>query len=265
MKRPISKPATLPDTLEQRLSSYALAASAAGVGMLALGQAADAEIVYTKANVLIRPGTYFRLDVNHDGFADFTISNATYFRRANRYSTVWDWVYVWGRQISKGNYNAVVATQPVGFAADLPPNAHVGKRRTFGVDYAQPMANCEFQFSTIGGSRSGRLGPWKNVQSRYLGLRFSVAGQTHYGWARLNVKFGNKCSSLVTLTGYAYETIPGKAILAGATKGPDEVEPSASLNTPAPEPGTLCMLALGAPGLAIWRREESAVAVPQRN
>src|SRR5580693_5813065 len=35
-----------------------------------------------------------------------------------------------------------------------------------------------------------------------------------------------------TLTGYAYETIPGKAIIAGATKGPDDGEPSASFTTP---------------------------------
>ena len=60
-----------------------------------------------------------------------------------------------------------------------------------------------------------------------------------------------------TLTGYAYETIPGKAIIAGATKGPDDAEPTASLKAPTPAPATLGMLALGAPGLSIWRREES--------
>jgi hypothetical protein len=47
-------------------------------------------------------------------------------------------------------------------------------------------------------------------------------------------------------------------ISAGVTKGPDDVEPTASLNTHATEPATLGMLALGAPGLSIWRREETA-------
>jgi len=67
-----------------------------------------------------------------------------------------------------------------------------------------------------------------------------------------------------TLTGYAYETIPGKAIIAGKTKGSDDVEPTA-LNRPALQPATLGVLALGAPGSAIWRREKSVVDTHGRN
>jgi hypothetical protein len=63
---------------------------------------------------------------------------------------------------------------------------------------------------------------------------------------------------MATLTGYAYETIAGKAIKAGQTKSPDDtsIEASnASLNAPTPQAATLGMLALGAPALSIWRRE----------
>jgi hypothetical protein len=66
-----------------------------------------------------------------------------------------------------------------------------------------------------------------------------------------------------TLTGYAYETIPGKLIIAGATKGPDDAEPAASLNTPIPIPATLGPLAMGAPGLSIWRRKETQEVIWQ--
>ena len=59
-----------------------------------------------------------------------------------------------------------------------------------------------------------------------------------------------------TLTGYANETIPGKSVIAGQTKGPD-AERDASLHTHTPEPATSGMLAIGAPGLSSWRREES--------
>jgi len=62
-----------------------------------------------------------------------------------------------------------------------------------------------------------------------------------------------------TLTGYAYETIANNAIIAGKTKGPDDAEPTAS-DTHTPEPVMLGALALGAPGLFIWRREESVAA-----
>ena len=89
---------------------------------------------------------------------------------------------------------------------------------------------------------------------RYLGLKFVIKGQIHYGWARLHVHWHPPQIS-ATLTGYAYEAIPNKAIIAGATKGPDDAEPAASLNPPTPVPATLGALAMGAPGLSIWRRE----------
>ena len=61
---------------------------------------------------------------------------------------------------------------------------------------------------------------------------------------------------VATLTGYAYETVPNKAIIVGQTKGP-----SASLRNPSDvlDPAsapTLGMLALGAPSLDSWRRNE---------
>jgi hypothetical protein len=66
-------------------------------------------------------------------------------------------------------------------------------------------------------------GPWVDVTRRYLGLKFSIGGQTHYGWARLNVvtftglfKSGG---TYAVLTGYAYETVPNTPIVTGKTKG----------------------------------------------
>ena len=50
---------------------YALAASAAGLGVLALSQPADAKIVYTKTHHVIRLGQHYDLDLNRDGITDF--------------------------------------------------------------------------------------------------------------------------------------------------------------------------------------------------
>jgi hypothetical protein len=60
------------------------------------------------------------------------------------------------------------------------------------------------------------------------------------------------------LLGYAYETIAGKTIIAGATSGPQDAEPAASHNLHTPEPATLGALAMGSSALAVWRREECA-------
>src|SRR5580692_12210999 len=81
--------AELSKSLHQGLNTYALAASAAGVGMLALVQPAEAKIVYTPANVYIR--CCFQLvplDVNHDGVNDFAFSNGTHSPGDRFYSSL---------------------------------------------------------------------------------------------------------------------------------------------------------------------------------
>jgi hypothetical protein len=132
------------------------------------------------------------------------------------------------------------------------------------------MAKCQRNETS-----SGIYGQWANggkgVKYRYLGLLFIIKGKVHFGWARLNVFFSKgRVVGLFsgTLTGYAYETIPGKAIITGRTKGPDnewgkeDFLPGASVANPIPDtrqPASLGMLALGAQGVPVWRRKESAL------
>ena len=76
---PRRKTVKLPDSFHQRLNMYALAAGAAGVGMLALTQHAEAKIVYTKTHHVIGRNSSFALDLNHDGTIDFQLGY--YYRR----------------------------------------------------------------------------------------------------------------------------------------------------------------------------------------
>ncbi len=246
------KTANLSESIHQQLNMYALAASAAGVGVLALAQPCEAKIIYTKANHIIGLNQTYRLDLNHDGIADFVLTDF--------FST-----FSMGMGFSAGSLNVspkrsaneVWAEKPhcrseVLCAAALPKGAKIGSKGSFRPDYpaGEVMASTTAEFGPHGGS-------WFNI-TRYLGLKFVIKGKTHFGWARLAVKVQD-FRITATLTGYAYETIPGKAIIAGATKGPDDGEPTASVSTFTPKPATLGALAMGAPGLSIWRREESAL------
>jgi hypothetical protein len=70
------KTARTSDSLHRQLNMYALAAGAAGVGALALAQAAEAKIVYTPANLkIVQNGGLITFDLNHDGVADFGLSD----------------------------------------------------------------------------------------------------------------------------------------------------------------------------------------------
>jgi hypothetical protein len=112
-------------------------------------------------------------------------------------------------------------------------------------------------------------GSWLEVSNRYLGLSFKIDGQVHYGWARLSTKSSQGSRIVALLTGYAYEMEPNKPIIAGDTGGvaddaadhelqpqfvPASGVPPKDLLKLAPSLGAL---ASGAPGLAIWRREDS--------
>jgi hypothetical protein len=243
--------ASLSESIHHQLNMYALAASAAGVGALALAQPSEAKIVYTPAHRVIGVNSSYDLDLNHDGIADFIFSNT--ISCISGYCTY---------RLSLDG--AVAANRVVGyyhgtqvFFSALKRGARIGPRAPFKRYFGSMV-------EVIRTARSHVVGPWANTKSRYLGVKFDIKGKTHYGWARFNVTV-QKTKIVPVLTGYAFETIPGKAIIAGATKGPDDGEPTASFNTHTPEPATLAKLALGAPTLAIWRREESVIAASKPN
>jgi hypothetical protein len=233
----------LASSLEHRLSGYALAASAAGVGVLALAQPADAKIVYTKANVQIGYGLlhFYKLDLNDDGHTDISFSfSSTCKRRCS--STRYETLFVAPRR------NAVAES-----GHPLRRGTKIGRNQRFNTDtqtMLQVMGSCS---RTTQGGYTCRThsvsGGWLNVTDHYVGLKFSIHGKTHYGWARFNVLCSPKTGINATLTGYAYETIPNKPIIAGKTKGPDVI----TLQAP-----NLGHLARGASAIPAWRGVKSA-------
>lgn len=243
-------------SLEKRLLTYAAAASAAGVGILASGQVAEAKIIYTPANKHIYVnGSIVDLDLNHDGITDVFFKAVYYHTGKETGGSLW---------LAPGSHSGgavKVASFHLYWAAALPKGHNVGPREQFLAGTAEEPMAIGNSVSTLG-SYSG--GPWRSPAKRgYIGLKFAIKGKLHFGWVRVERVASKKFAYPAVITGYAYETIPGKAIVAGQTKGPDDdVEinnPDASLIHPIPairQPVTLGALALGAPGLAIWRRKE---------
>jgi hypothetical protein len=247
---------------------YALAAGAAGVSMLAMAQQSDAKVIYTPAHVTLQVGKPLPMDLNHDGVVDFFLFHYRVFSGGYKLlacqSTFTFGVH--GVECTSGgkNYHNVFRADLHGWGADLRPGANINSGARFTA-HAASLGN------VVGGRSFTSVwrGPWvrngKGVKNRYLGVKFKIRGRFHYGWARLTVT-KEKGNFTATLTGYAYETIPGKGIIAGQTKGKDEIDDTIGQATPAartaptPNPATLGALALGAPGLSIWRREESPLS-----
>jgi len=236
----------LPQSTHQRLNMYALAAGAAGVSVLALAPPADAKIIYTPAHVsILGPRGLYKLDLNHDGITDFSIANTTNF---NTDQAFWDLL----ARSPQGN--EIVGTFVYrGFPASAHAFLAGGKIGTGDPFFPEQVKLASFYY---GGGGDSAHGNWVNVTDRYLGLKFQIAGQTHYGWARFTVKVTNNPINIYAeLTGYAYETVPNTPIIAGKTSGADVEEMPEALNAPSPALATLGMLAMGSPALSIWRRE----------
>jgi hypothetical protein len=225
--------------LENQVTAYIAAAGAASVSLLALASSAEAKVVYTPTNVNVQYGT--TIDLNNDGTPDFRFNEFIMYH--SQRLTIQPAVAGNGIRFNGAGAACGFFGVPVGPGETFGTNTSYFKNGVFVAGF--------FQYS-----HSSFHGPFANAVNRYLGLKFLIDGQVHFGWARLTIQ-NNVIGAL--MTGYAYETEPNVKIIEGHTSGTSASNiPPSDLLVPSSRPATLGMLARGADGLAIWRREEDA-------
>jgi hypothetical protein len=189
--------------------AFALA-SAAIVAACILFSPARAEIAYHSANIGINNGIY-NLDLNGDGVTDFTIVSGPGACGSYCNEKLFS--------VTPGPGNGVIAEQlPAVVAVPLKRGDEIGPNQAFDGSEGFMSWYISRLYCTWRGCHwtSASGGPWLG-QTGYLGLSFQINGQIHYGWAKLKCPGGTYGGGTGTLLGYAYETIPGRAILAGET------------------------------------------------
>jgi hypothetical protein len=231
----------LNDTLERRLFAYAVGAGAVAAGILPLSQPAAAEIVVVPTKVTLGSGSSYVIDIG--GAAQFTLL---------------DRLYVITGSFSTALFSVTCAASAsvvgrVKKASALQPGTPIGPAKPF--QNGKALLAGAFRETQI--SQSSVFGQFANTFQRYLGLKFVVKGQTHYGWARFSAVKATANSPMVKalLTGYAYETTANKPIMAGQTADAASLLRPESGATIAPQPASLGMLAVGYSGLNAWRKE----------
>jgi hypothetical protein len=188
----------------------------------------QAEIVYTPVNVFVQNNTY-NLDLNNDGVTDFTINGVNkdgfcavppYYQQYPHDTATIKVLPASGNGVEGGSRAAALdAAAVIGpgqtfyFTGSLMEHVKIGR---YLFDYCIPgicIPNC-----ALYDVENGR---WFDFTG-YLGLEFQISSETHYGWAAVSVQFDNSqvpWTLSATITGYAYETIPGQSIVAGQTSG----------------------------------------------
>jgi hypothetical protein len=230
--------------ITRKLLGYSAAGAAAA---LTAGPAQGAIIANTTPqNFNVAIGSFANINFDSAGIDEFSIrgfrsasssfSTTTFgflalYKNDNLFAHVEDPV---AGGASSGNPNAL----PVGFL--------VGPAAVFDAIEGGDTLATTYYFSPAGGPFSQFAG-----EVRYLGTRFVLGGNTHYGWiaVRLNTDL---LSGVVE--GYAYEACADTAIATGATSG------GANCGRPGdvPEPSSLALMAAGAAGLFALRRRKSA-------
>lgn len=232
---------SLDESLEKRLLAYAVGAGAVATGLLSLSQPAAAEIIFVPTNVTLQSGSSFAIDIQ--GMTEFTLTDKHY--------------------IITGSFStALLSVTPAVSASVVGRNQRAGALKLGGVvgpskPFQGGKALLAGAFRETQISQSSVFGQFANTSQRYLGLKFVIFGQVHYGWARFSMVKATANSPMVRalMTGYAFETRPNEPIAAGQTADPSaelllpDVPAAASL-----QPANLGLLALGSTGLDAWRR-----------
>ena len=242
------------DDVSRQMGIYALSAAAAGVSLLALASPAKAEVVITKTQLPVTHSAPVFLDLNKDGIPDFKFTNVSgrtsYFY--DSFKVCADLCGMPGNEVVGGKGNVFIYASALGRGAKIGPSDH------FSTFFNGVTVEGSFGDYLSGRTEREVFGKWGNdPQNRYLGVKFRIKGAIHYGWVRLAVKSRNMLSISATITGYAYETIPNKPIVAGTaeTASVDAQTKDSVSDRGGPSLG---MLAAGADGLTLWRRDETS-------
>ena len=158
--------------LDKALFSYAAAASAAGVGILAMVMPAEASVVFTKANATISPNTILPLDLNNDGVIDFTIIDT--FHIGGVRNTGSSFIQHALLSVQRAQTSNQVAGNGLGIAVDFGPNKQLGSQNRFGTYSHVRMEGCTTPPDSSDPIFSGL---WHDVTNRFLGLKFSINGE----------------------------------------------------------------------------------------
>src|ERR1019366_958314 len=163
---PSRRTVKLPQSLNCGLTVYALAPGAAGIGVLAVPEPAQAQIVYTPAHIVLEAGSTVNLDLNHDGITDAAIVNrVSKGRSGHTFSARASLLAIPGKPpyggVARRYYNAAGAFRP---------GQKIGNSRSF--DSQIDLMCTAYLFLDY------YFGSWmSSATNRYLGVRFTLNGK----------------------------------------------------------------------------------------
>lgn len=187
-----------------------LAYSAMAAAMVAAIPDANADIVYVDIpDVTLELGDFTTAEFDGDGVVDFA------FGLSSGNSGDWTFIRAFG-SISFLTYGNAT-NMFIGYSgAILPYGSALGSGALIGPDasFVEGLYNQVFMASIYSGITYGQFG---DAEDHYLGFKFDIGGELHYGWIRVNCTVG---PVTLTVRDWAYDDEANTPIIAGATATP---------------------------------------------
>lgn len=177
---------------------------------------ADAQVVYTS----VKDGTKtyddifatYEIDLNKDDTVDFTVRILHMQHQDARVPGGYYDEY-------SANINASEGNEVLGINLDtLSSHTMIDNSLEWDFIINGNLSHYYFDgkgdpYERFGSSGSGNF---VNSTGKYVGVKFTTNGKTYLGYIAIDTKNLNQPSGSFTVTGFAYESTPGKAITAGA-------------------------------------------------
>lgn len=182
---------TYTSKLSKKLAKYgALTAAIAGVAD------ASGQIVYTDVtpDFVGTFGDEFFLDLNQDAINDFKFTGY-----AGSFSSIMSMDTLTAGNSVLGSNNYLV------YPFALSSGAVISAGQTEWQDYQYQNLNSGYLNNCV-------VGNWCSETNKFLGLRFTIAGNTHYGWARMDADWS---SGNFVVKDFAYNQTADESIMAG--------------------------------------------------
>lgn len=170
-------------------------------GVTAAAGSAQAQVIYTDVNpdTVIHNFESYLLDIDNNGQPEMNMEVIRYPGGDQQVRIGIQAVNATLGSLYQGSY-------PLPFALN---NGDSVSGTTPG--WVNGMVNSGTQYLAVI-YNSQAFGNWVGFNDRYLGIRFKIGQNTHYGWARLSV---SATGDTLTIKDYAYQAIPDLGILAG--------------------------------------------------
>jgi hypothetical protein len=194
--------------LQKRLNLYAAAA-----GAVAATGALNSQIIYTDINpdTIVHDTITYDLDMDNNGQPELRFETVSY--QASSGTVSLSTVTVLG-DTSNAIIGSLYSNQ-----YPLPSALNAGDSiAASNPDWNQKTMNNGLQYlGIVYGSYT--FGNFLGANDKYLGVRFKIGTETHYGWVRLSV---NNAADTIFVKDYAYEVMPDVGLTASQMVGIQE-------------------------------------------